>query len=214
MTDLVDYRSINQLQGFSNVLKDFIVKNNLYTVIRGKKYVNVEGWEFAGVSLGVSANVIECKKVKSQENEIKYRAVAELLDIAGNRIGLGVAICSNMEVNKRSFEEYAIASMAQTRAIGKAYRNKFAFVIKMAGYEPTPSEEEMPPNILKTEKAQRVDNEAGVQSTTIGAQIREIVYNAKTGAEKEKCKKMISKALNNKLITDEQFTEYSKVIGG
>lgn len=207
MTDLVDYRSINQLQSFSNVLKDFIVKNNLYTVIRGKKYVNVEGWEFAGVSLGVSANVIECKKVKAQEKEIKYRAVAELLDLAGNRIGLGIAICSNLEVNKKSFEEYAVASMAQTRAIGKAYRNKFAFVIKMAGYEPTPSEEMPPENMVKPNKIE-------VQSRSIGSQIKDIIYNAKTTQEKEKCKKMIVKALDNKLITDEQFTEYSKVIGG
>lgn len=32
-------------------------------------------------------------------------------------------------------------SMAQTRAIGKAYRNILAWIIRAAGYEPTPAEE-------------------------------------------------------------------------
>ena len=32
-------------------------------------------------------------------------------------------------------------SMAQTRAIGKAYRNCLAWIIRAAGYEPTPAEE-------------------------------------------------------------------------
>ena len=31
--------------------------------------------------------------------------------------------------------------MAQTRAIGKAYRNILAWIIRAAGYEPTPAEE-------------------------------------------------------------------------
>jgi hypothetical protein len=52
-----------------------------------------------------------------------------------------MAICSNKEMSKKGFDEYAIASMAQTRAIGKAYRNKMAFIMKMAGYEATPAEE-------------------------------------------------------------------------
>ena len=38
-------------------------------------------------------------------------------------------------------DEYAILSMAQTRAIGKAFRNLIGWVIKMAGYESTPAEE-------------------------------------------------------------------------
>jgi hypothetical protein len=32
-------------------------------------------------------------------------------------------------------------SMAQTRAVGKAYRNILAWIIRAAGYEPTPAEE-------------------------------------------------------------------------
>ena len=42
---------------------------------------------------------------------------------------------------KRSFDEYAICSMAQTRAVGKAYRLLIGWLMKSAGYEATPLEE-------------------------------------------------------------------------
>jgi hypothetical protein len=42
---------------------------------------------------------------------------------------------------EKGFDEYAILSMAQTRAIGKTYRNVIGFVMKTAGYEARPAEE-------------------------------------------------------------------------
>jgi hypothetical protein len=53
----------------------------------------------------------------------------------------GVAICSNKEANKRQWDEYAILSMAQTRATGKAFRNLLSWLMKAAGFEATPAEE-------------------------------------------------------------------------
>ncbi len=38
-------------------------------------------------------------------------------------------------------DEYAILSMAQTRAVGKAFRNQLAWLMKAAGFEATPAEE-------------------------------------------------------------------------
>ena len=56
-------------------------------------------------------------------------------------MGAGFAVCSNKESGKKFYQEFAIMSMAQTRAIGKAYRNCLAWIIRAAGYEPTPAEE-------------------------------------------------------------------------
>ena len=56
-------------------------------------------------------------------------------------MAVGIALCSNKEKTKRYFDEYAILSMAQTRAIGKAYRNLLAWLMKAAGFEATPAEE-------------------------------------------------------------------------
>jgi len=59
----------------------------------------------------------------STDKEIKYKCKAEILDANDKVIGRGYAICSNREDKKKTFDEYAIMSMAQTRAIGKAYRS-------------------------------------------------------------------------------------------
>lgn len=128
------------LKAFSKELKEFIVGMNLYTPIQGKNYVNVEGWQYAGGSMGLVAVVDSCVKLERPENEIAYEAV--VIVYSGEKIvSRGFAICSNKESKKRSFDEYAIASMSQTRAVGKAYRLLLGFLMKMAGYEGTPTEE-------------------------------------------------------------------------
>lgn len=143
------------LKTFSKDLKKFIVEMNLYTPIQDKNYVNVEGWQFAGISMGLVAVVTSCEKLdgrgkftyvdyktktKIELEEIAYKATVEVL--SGEKVvSRAFTICSNKESKKRSFDEYAIASMAQTRALGKAYRMLIGPLMKMAGYEGTPAEE-------------------------------------------------------------------------
>lgn len=123
----------------ATVLKNHIVKQGLYTNIKGKNYVQVEGWAFAGFLTGLNAIVEEVKDLSSKD-EIKWSAIAKVYS-GELLISTGYALCSNKEAIKAKFDEYAILSMAQTRAIGKAYRNKLGWVMKLAGYEGTPSEE-------------------------------------------------------------------------
>ena len=122
-------------------LAKFIKENRLYQNIQGKEYVNVEGWQYAGSRLGILP-VVEHVVNISTDDEIKYQAKVNLLDLRSQQVvGAGFAICSNKEQGKKYYQEFAIASMAQTRAIGKAYRNILAWIIRAAGYEPTPVEE-------------------------------------------------------------------------
>lgn len=124
-------------------LTKFIDDNRLSTNIAGKKYVMVEGWQFAGSQLNLVAIVNDAEDItKDGSTELRYKATAEVIHIATNTlVSRGFAICSNKESKKKSFDEYAVASMAQTRAIGKAYRNNLSWLIKMAGFEGTPREE-------------------------------------------------------------------------
>lgn len=59
----------------------------------------------------------------------------------GQRVSYGVGFCSNLEMLKTGFDEYSVNSMAQTRAIGKGFRNLLGFVMNAAGIEGTPMEE-------------------------------------------------------------------------
>lgn len=145
---IVNINSPVAVKKFANDLKQFIVENELYTPIRDKNYVNVEGWQFAGFNLGILPVVVSCERVDEDlttvngKSEFKYRAEVRLIEKkSGETIGYGVAVCSNAEDRKKTFDEYAVASMAQTRAVGKAFRLTIGWVMKLAGYEATPKEE-------------------------------------------------------------------------
>lgn len=139
-TEEVNLGNPNELMKFATELKDLIVQNKLCTPLKGKNYVNVEGWQIAGALTGTYPYV-EVVENLSQGNNYKYRAEVSIRNKEGNRVGYGVAICTNHEPGKQDFQEYAVASMAQTRAIGKAYRMQIGWLLKIAGYETTPAEE-------------------------------------------------------------------------
>jgi hypothetical protein len=122
-------------------LSKLIKEKGLSSNIQGKQFVNVEGWQFCGASLGLMPIITDTKDL-SNETTIKYMATCEVRNInTGLVVATGIALCSNGEKTKRYFDEYAILSMAQTRAIGKAYRNLLAWLMKAAGFEATPAEE-------------------------------------------------------------------------
>jgi|TARA_R100001530_G_scaffold1410_2_gene2573 hypothetical protein len=133
--------SPSQMIAMSKVLRKHVVDQKLYANIVGKNYAYVEGWQFAGGLMGLYPRVKRVKDL-STEKEIKWRADVEIIDMkTQDVVGYGMALCSSLEAKKKGFDEYAIASMAQTRAIGKAYRNLIGWVMKLAGYEGTPGEE-------------------------------------------------------------------------
>lgn len=137
----------------SKYLKQVIVKSDLYTNIKGKNYVNVEGWQLAGMFTKIFPRVKSVERVASDTAETKYRAEVSLFDYeTGKTVGFGVAYCSDKEYSKRNFDEYAIASMAQTRAVSKAYRLTLGWLMKLAGYEATPAEEMTADNAVEEER--------------------------------------------------------------
>jgi hypothetical protein len=142
--DIVNKDSMLSL---SNELAKLIQERGLTTNIKGKQYVNVEGWQFSGSALGLMPIITEVTDLTRRgeqpgQVEFKYLAKCEVRKITtGEVVSTGIAICSSFEKTKSAFDEYAILSMAQTRAIGKAYRNLLAWLMKAAGFEATPAEE-------------------------------------------------------------------------
>jgi len=122
----------------AKILRDVVEKCKLYNDIAGKKYVKVEGWETLGALLYCKAVVTEIEEYRSG-----YRATAEIRNFEDKVLSRGVAICLRDEKNWKDKDDYALMSMAQTRAVGKAYRLGFSWILSLAGYEPTPAEEMM-----------------------------------------------------------------------
>lgn len=70
-----------------------------------------------------------------------YRVWCEARNLAGGVVGRGLGFCSREESAKIYDDEYSIIGMASTRAISRTLRQSLAFIIAMAGYATTPSEE-------------------------------------------------------------------------
>lgn len=114
---------------------------------RKETMCKVKSWNFAyrkwSFNLVPKALVTEKMEVlaESEVDEIKYEAEVKIKTLSGKTISSAIAICSNFEKGKNDKDEYVIASMAQTRATGKAFRLAFSWIMKMSGYEVTPAEE-------------------------------------------------------------------------
>ena len=112
------------------------------------EYVTVEGWEVLGTFLGIVPVTTVVSEIKNDKDRVVgYKARATLYQnpiIENDEIVGGTVIArAEATADKSGFQKdlVAIASMAQTRALGKAYRMGLAWVMKMAGFEGTFAED-------------------------------------------------------------------------
>jgi hypothetical protein len=111
------------------------------SIIGGKKYPKVEWWTTVGGSKGLFPYLVWCKKL-DRPDEVAYEARVEVRNqVNQTAITAAEAICTDKEKNWKGRDEYAIKSMAQTRATAKAFRLGLSFLATMAGLEATPAEE-------------------------------------------------------------------------
>ena len=222
--DTYDIANSSETMHLAQDLARFIKENKLFHHIQGKAYVNVEGWQYAGARLGILPVIEELIRIPSDTDasgpaEIRYQAHVKLYNLKSQvggqsqLVGSGFAICSNRENGKRHYQEFAIASMAQTRAIGKAYRNILAWIIRAAGYEPTPAEEmdymtKSSPKAKRSTASSKTKTESaaneGADNQTVKDRPpvdRELVAK-KTATVKQKTELLL--LLNNKVITSDE----------
>ena len=112
------------------------------------EYVVVEGWEVLGTFLGIVPVTTTIAEIKNDKGRIVgYRARATLYQnpiIKNDEIVGGRVIArAEAQANRDGFQKdlFAIESMAQTRALGKAYRMGLGWVMKLAGFEGTFAED-------------------------------------------------------------------------
>jgi len=123
-------------------LADVIKQRRLYKHIGESDHVFVEGWTLLGSMLGVFAEVEWSRPIQSETMDRsgwESRAVARTL--AGRTVGAAESMCSRSESKWRGADDYAIRSMAQTRAVSKALRLPLGFIMELAGYSATPADE-------------------------------------------------------------------------
>lgn len=202
------YELINKdsMLKLSTELSKLIKEKGLSSNIQGKQFVNVEGWQFAGASLGLMP-IITSTQDLSNETTIKYMATCEVRNITtGSVVAVGIALCTNAEKTKRYFDEYAILSMAQTRAIGKAYRNLLAWLMKAAGFEATPAEEMDFADAKADARAKDEPKKSFVQEVEVEELVDEVV-------DRVELIKQITACTKNKELVD-LYYQYKQYIDG
>ncbi len=123
-------------------LSKIIDDRKLFTMISGKKHVSVEGWTLLGSMLGVFPIVEWTRELFDPEGEpAGWEARVEARNIQGQIVGAAEAECRRTERTWEKRDSYALRSMAQTRATSKALRLPLGFVMSLAGYDATPTEE-------------------------------------------------------------------------
>jgi hypothetical protein len=120
----------------ADVLVDVVKKKKLIQRIGPNDHVRVEGWTLLGSMLGVFPVVVWTRKL-----EDGWEARAEAKTLGGAVVGGAEAECLRAEKNWQNRDDYALRSMAQTRAISKAMRMPLGFIVQLAGFNPTPAEE-------------------------------------------------------------------------
>jgi hypothetical protein len=119
-------------------------------ILNNKTYLFNEDWQTVGKFYGVTAKVISTEYV-NYGDVIGFEAKAVAIRADGLEISGAEAMCLNDETNWKNKPLFQLKSMAQTRACSKVLKNVLAWVVVLAGYQPTPAEE-MTGNEHKTTK--------------------------------------------------------------
>jgi hypothetical protein len=129
----------------ATVLKQVLVEQDLISIISGKEHVKAEGWTLLGTMLGVFPVCVWTKPVGGDQG---WEARVEARTLAGAVVGAAEAECLRSEkewgpnpTRGGMRDDFALRSMAQTRATSKALRQPLGFIVKMAGFDATPAEE-------------------------------------------------------------------------
>jgi hypothetical protein len=107
--------------------------------IQGKKYVKCEGWQSIATAHGCIASSRDVQRVEGG-----WTAIGEIRRISdGVVLSTAEGFVGKDEKRWSSADEYACRAMVQTRAISRACRAAFAYVVVMmdAGLSTTPAEE-------------------------------------------------------------------------
>jgi len=128
---------MRQCTDVASVCKSIVTKTAM--TIAGRKYVKVEGWQSIAAAYGCLLNV--SRVTREQGGIVAIGEVKRISDGAIMSSAEGYVGDDEETWGKR--DEYAKRGMAQTRAMSRAARSAFAFVVTLmdAGLETTPAEE-------------------------------------------------------------------------
>lgn len=153
--------------------------------IQGKPYLQFGGWQTLARFFGATVAIEWTSKLIDDKDKLVGYEARAIVYQQGNIISSAEASCMTTEKRWKTAEEFAIKSMAQTRASAKALRNAFGWVAELAQdprtgqrLQSTPAEEmqydrsEVPDNARVTSTATSTDTSADTSAEEYNNQTR------------------------------------------
>lgn len=107
-----------------------------------KEHVEVQGWQTLGSMVGVVGVVTKTLRITDDKGKAGWEAHCEArLISSGMVVGRSETQCSRSEDKWDESDDYAIKSMAQTRAVSRALQSPLRWIVELAGFAGTPAEE-------------------------------------------------------------------------
>lgn len=135
--DLEPGQLVEQAYKIATHLAAIVRAGNMTCNIKGEEFVRVDGWIAMGSLLGLNPFVVEARMLEDGS----FEAVVEIRSRGGVVYAAASAICGMDEKRWAAAPAFSRRSMAITRAIGKAYRISFSWVMRLAGMSATPAED-------------------------------------------------------------------------
>jgi hypothetical protein len=132
----------------ARVLVQVLKQKPKKVMINGEQYLEFEDWQTLGRFYGATVGIEWTRPIEGETRVHGYEAKAVVM-IKGEVVSSAEAMCTRDERNWANRDEFALRSMAQTRASAKALRNVLAWVAVLGGFKPTPIEE-MPSDMERT----------------------------------------------------------------
>ncbi len=145
--------ALEQASKVASAAMRLINDRGLVQTFSGRTHVMVDGWLCIARLAKVRTHVADESTLKDDKGNVLrdaqgrphgWQARIEVIDANGDVVGDAVSQCARDENTWKNRDDYAVRSMAQTRATGKALRVALGFVATMAGFEATPAEEMSP----------------------------------------------------------------------
>jgi len=106
-----------------------------------KEHLEIEAWQFIAAKEGATASITDDREIRDKDgNFLGFEASAAVMR-NGECLTEAKHECTIDEKNWAGRPRYALRGMAQTRAMSRACRNRYAWIARMGGFAGTPADE-------------------------------------------------------------------------
>lgn len=129
---------IQKAVGVADALMEIVKSKGWARRIGPKDHLEIQAWQTIAAMLGVST---ECEWSRRTDDASGWEARVVVRNARGQTIASAESQCSKSEKKWSDRDDYALRSMAQTRATSKALRMALGFIANIAGFDATPADE-------------------------------------------------------------------------